>query len=248
MNGLAADVARMLDPVALAEAVGMEPDPWQVDVLRSSAPRTILNISRQAGKSTIASVLALHTAIYEPGSLVLVLSPAQRQSQELFLKAKGVYRLLGRPVAAESENKLSLTLENGSRIICLPGSESTIRGFSGVRRLIVDEAARVPDELYFAIRPMLAVSGGSLLLLSTPFGTRGFFYEAWVGKEDWVRVRVTADECPRISAEFLEEERRTMGDWWYRQEYGAEFAEAITQAFSRDEVERAFRDDVEQYF
>jgi phage terminase large subunit-like protein len=59
----------------------------------------LLNCSRQSGKSTIAGILALHCALYQPGSLVLVLAPALRQSQELFGKVAGFYRTLSRPVS-----------------------------------------------------------------------------------------------------------------------------------------------------
>ncbi len=108
-------------------------------------------------------MLAVHVATYEPGSLVLLLSPSQRQSAELLRMALAFYRSLGRPVASEAENAMSLTLESGSPIVSLPGSEGTVRGFSGVRLIVVDEAARVPDELYVAVRPMLAVFGGRQL-------------------------------------------------------------------------------------
>jgi hypothetical protein len=90
------------------------------------------------------------------------------------------YRALeDKAAAVKDESALRLELRNGSRIVSLPGDETTVRGYSGVRLLVVDEAARVPDDLYFSIRPMLAVSGGRLVCLSTPFGKRGFFYEAW---------------------------------------------------------------------
>src|SRR5215218_426782 len=113
----------------------MSPDPWQADLLRSSSKRVLLNISRQGGKSTTAAILALHRALYHPGSLVLVLAPALRQSQELFGKVAGFYRTLGRPVSPKGERRLSLELENGSRIVTLPGTEKTIRGFSGASLL-----------------------------------------------------------------------------------------------------------------
>jgi len=238
--GIAADLAMALDPVLLAREAGIEPDPWQERLLRSSAPRVLLNCCRQSGKSTMAAVLAAHTALYQPGSLVLVLSPTLRQSQESFRKVLGVYRALDRPVPAEAETKLSLELENGSRIVSLPGKESTTRGFSAVALLVVDEAARVPDDLYHSVRPMLAVSGGRLVGLSTPFGTRGWWYEAWRSSDPWLRFEVPATECPRIPAAFLEEERRSLGEWWYRQEYCCEFLDAQTQAFGREDVERAF--------
>jgi hypothetical protein len=207
----------------------------------------LLLCSRQAGKSTITSILAVHTALYEPGALVLLLSPTLRQSGELFKKCTAVYGTIGRPVPPESETALQLTLENGSRIVSLPGKEGTIRGFSGVRLLAIDEAAWVPDDLYLAVRPMLAVSQGRLVALSTPHRTRGWFYESWRGDEPWERYAVPATSCPRISVVFLEEEQRNMGEWWYRQEYCCEFLDAQTQAFRREDIEEAFREDVQPW-
>jgi hypothetical protein len=244
---LAADLACALDPAELARMVDLPPDPWQAEFLRSTDQRILLNCSRQAGKSTVTALLGVHAALYEPGALVLLLSPSLRQSQELFRKALDIYRALENPLPVEAESALRLELDNGSRIISLPGKEQTVRGFSGVRLLAVDEAARVPDDLYFSIRPMLAVSGGRLVALSTPFGTRGWWYEAWRSDEPWERYEVPAEQCPRISREFLEEEQRSMGEWWLAQEYGCEFLDAETQPFGREEVERAFEEEVEAW-
>jgi len=240
---IAADLAVGLDPVLLAERCGLAPDPWQADVLRSGAQRMLLNASRQSGKSTTVALLNVHTALYVPESLCLMLSPTLRQSGELFRKAK---ELLGRVQTERlpEETALSLRLANGSRIVSLPGKEGTVRGYSAVSLLCIDEASRVPDELYMACRPMLAVSGGRLMAMSTPFGTRGWWYEAWRSTEAWERYEVPAEQCPRISSEFLEEERRTIGEWWYRQEYGCEFLDAQSQAFTRDEIDRAFMEEV----
>jgi hypothetical protein len=244
---LAGDLAAAFDPVALARRVGIQPDLWQRDVLRSVEPRILLNCCRQSGKSTIAAIVALHTALYQPGSLVLLVSPSQRQSQELFKKLIAAYGALGRPVDADAENRLSLELGNRSRVVTLPGSETTVRGFSGVRLIVVDEAARVDDALFFALRPMVAVSGGRLVVLSTPFGNRGWFFEAWRGAEKWQRERVTAAECPRISADFLEQEQRTLGEWFFRQEYACDFLDAETAAFAVADVEAAFDTEVETW-
>jgi hypothetical protein len=93
---------------------------------------------------------------------------------------------------------------------------------------------------------MLAVSDGTLWLMSTPCGKRGFFWEAWErGGAEWERIQVRAEDCPRISRKFLEEERSTMGQRWYRQEYGCEFTDADDAIFSQDLVERAIRPDVQ---
>lgn len=247
---LAADLALALDPVRLARRTGMEPDPWQAELLRSSAQQTILLCSRQAGKSTTTSVLALHEAQYHPPALVLLLSPSLRQSQELFRKVTEARAALGSEACPVTESSaLRLELANGSRVVCLPGKESTIRGYSGVRLLVVDEASRVPDDLYQAVRPMLAVSGGRLVLLSTPFGKRGFFHHEWTeGGAGWQRVKVTAADCPRIPPAWLAAERETIGDWWYRQEYECEFVETDDQVFGYDLVTGAVSSDVQPFF
>jgi len=203
MVALAADLGMALDPVRLSQAAGIDPDPWQARLLRSTSRRLLLNCSRQSGKSTTTGVLAMHTALYDPGALVLLLSPGERQSGELFRKCLDVYRALGQPVPARSIGALHLELGNGSRIVALPGKEETTRSFSGVALLAIDEAARVPDDLYKSVRPMLAVSGGRLICMSTPFGKRGFYYESWISDEAWERYEVPAAECPRIPPEFL---------------------------------------------
>ena len=233
--------------VELCQAVGMEPDSWQRQLLESTSPRILLNCSRQSGKSTITALLAIHAALYDPGALVLLLSPSQRQSQELFRKALDMYRTLDRPVPTRAESALRLELENDSRIVSLPGKDHTVRGFSGVRLLAIDEAARVPDELYLAVRPMLAVSGGRLVALSTPFGARGWWYQAWESPERWERYQVPASECPRISEDFLAEEQRAMGEWWFDQEYRCRFLDAESQAFRREDVDMAFEEEVETW-
>jgi hypothetical protein len=229
-----------MDPVTFAEAAGITPDAWQAAVLRSDAKQQILLCSRQSGKSTISAVLAMHEAIYQPGSLILVLSPSLRQSGELFRKMLDIYAATGAPVPAQTENKLTLELVNGSRIVSLPGKEATIRGFSGVALLLVDEASRVPDDLYQAVRPMLAVSGGKIVLLSTPAGKRGFFFHVWEdGGDAWHRSRVTVHDVPRIDAAWIEEERRHVPRPIFEQEYECIFGELEDAAFAYDDVDAA---------
>ena len=224
-------IAAALDPVRLMQQAGFEPDEWQVDVLRGGMQRLLLLCSRQSGKSTVAATLAVHTATTKPGALVLLLSPSLRQSGELFRKVTSVHRAAAPGIAIQQQSALRLELANGSRIVALPAGEETVRGFSGVDLLIIDEAARVPDELYYSVRPMLAVSGGKLVALSTPWGRKGWFYNEWSHSDQWQKIRITASDCPRLNEEILEQERESMGEWWFRQEYLCEFTEAGGEGF-----------------
>jgi hypothetical protein len=238
-----------LEPVAFARSLGVEPDAWQADLLRSDKRQVAVCCSRQCGKSSTAALKATHRAVYHPGSLVLVVSPSQRQSNELFRKVSLLVRRLGDVLADPPElvedNKLSLMMANGSRIVSLPDNPDTVRGFSAVNLLIEDEAAFVRDDLNVAVRPMLATTRGQLVLMSTPFGKRGHFYEAFInGGAVWERMSARATDCPRIPPEFLEEERASMGEWKFRQEYLCEFVDGADSFFSREDVERAVSGEV----
>jgi hypothetical protein len=225
--------------------LGLAVDSLQARVLRTTNKRGVLNCSRQWGKSTITAAKAVHQAAYAAESLTVVVSPSGRQSAEFLRKATGFARKLGIRIKGDGDNEISLELPNRSRIVGLPGTEGTIRGFSAVSLLLVDEAARVSDDLYLAIRPMLAVSDGTLWLMSTPFGKRGFFYETWAnGGKEWERFRAPATECGRIRKAFLEEERATMGERCFRQEYLCEFEDAVSGVFARELVEGAITDEI----
>ncbi|OPY54056.1 MAG: Terminase-like family protein [Methanosaeta sp. PtaU1.Bin060] len=241
---LSHDLKASLDPVVWCKgALDLEPDPWQAEVLRSDSKRILLNCSRQSGKSTITSALALHTATYQEESLVLCLSPTLRQSSELFRNVSRFYGV-DPAIPSRSESALRLELENGSRIVSLPGKEQNIRGMAKVSLLIVDEAARVPDSLYYSVRPMLAVSNGRLIALSTPFGNRGWWAEAWHSPEPWQKWEIPASKCPRIKPEFLEEERRVLGSYWFEQEYECRFLDAQTQLLRKEDVDNMFNEEV----
>jgi len=233
----------------LMTVAGMTPDDWQAALLQSDWQRAILLASRQSGKSTVTAALALYEAIYNPGSLTLLLSAAQRQSAELFHTVMGFYHRLPTPPPVAQESLLRVELINGSRIIALPGKEATIRGYAGVDLLVIDEAARVDDALYYSVRPMLAVSAGRLIMLSTPFGKRGAFFNEWTeGGADWHRVKIVATDVPRISSAFLEEERRALGEWWFNQEYLCQFVETVDQVFAHDLILEAMSADVQPLF
>jgi hypothetical protein len=232
------------DPSRILKRAGLTPDPWQARALSSRCRRALWLCSRQAGKSQVAASLALRTALLNPGSLTLLLSPSQRQSAELFRKVTDLFGSLGRPAAVVAESALRLELAGGSRIVSLPGVEATVRSFSAVSLIVIDEAARVEDPLYFAVRPMLAVSRGRLVGVSSAWAKQGWFYTAWESGDGWERTKVTAPECPRISRAFLEEERRALGPRWYSMEYLCEFGDAVDAVFRTEDIEAAFTNDL----
>jgi hypothetical protein len=249
LAGMVRPPAHVMTRLEMADRLGLTLDDWQRDALQSEARQLLLNVTRQGGKSTVAALLGLHEALSKPNALVLAVSPGERQSKLLFRKLMGYYRALGKPVPSVVENKLSLELANGSEVHALPGQEDTIRGFSAVTLLLVDEASRVADDLIAAVRPMLAVSGGRLVTMSTPFGKRGWWWQSWSeGGDDWTRFEIPAAACPRISPAFLAEERRALPPMWFASEYECQFVDPVDAFFRSEDIEAAISSSVTPLF
>ena len=251
--GVLTEIAYKFDRVAYARATGFEPEPWQQRVLHSESPRILLNCARQSGKSSTVALIGAHTALYVPNSTTLIVSYALRQSVELFRKvtSRGAMRKY-MPVEVVAETQTSFEFDNGSRVVALPGTEASIRSFSNVHTLLFDEASHVPDETYEAARPVVAATGGGrIIALSTPFGTRGWWWSAWrdtsKDAEQWERYEVTAAEAPHISAKFLAQEKRRMGAWWFDQEYRCIFRDAQDSVFRQEDIDRMFAEDYETW-
>jgi len=217
-------------PVEFARVVlGFGADEKQGEVLGAGAKRLMLCCSRQWGKSTTAAALVATRMVAERGALVLCVAPTLRQTGELMGKVKGFLEQAG---LEWKGGRREGVIGNGSRVVALPGEEANVRGFSAPSLIVVDEAARVSDVLYQALRPMLVVGRGAMALLSTPFGERGFFWKEWVkGGGEWKRVEGKATECERMSAEVLEEERRGQTAEWFAQEYLCSFVGLENEAF-----------------
>lgn len=245
-----AEIRYALDPVAWAKAeIGFIPDDWQMEVMRAREERLLLNCSRQSGKSSTAAALSLWTALYRPGSLTLLLSPSQRQSNELFGKIGDYMDEMKRPPKLMEDNKLSLRLKNRSRIVSLPSTQR-IRGFSAPKLVISDEASQIPDAIYSALSPMFATAQSyRYVMMSSPFGRTGKFFETYENPDGWRIWTIPANQCSRISKTFLEQERKELGDMLYQQEYECQFHDFINgvSAFNPEDWNKCLSASVPAY-
>ena len=207
--------------------------------------------SRQSGKSTVCCYTAVWTAIHRPKSLILIVAPAQRQAIE---DQKRCYEILERAGIGEKTmkeyNQTQCKLRNGSRIISLPGNETSTRGYSAPDIILVDEANLVPDPIFQSLLPSTATNKKARwLLVSTPLLTSGFFYDNWFsGNSQFERFEVPASECPRISAEHLEQARMTMSPIAYSSEYECIWGLDAASMWSRDLVNSAISDTIHPLF
>ncbi|MEM3765648.1 MAG: terminase family protein [Candidatus Bathyarchaeia archaeon] len=134
-------------------------------------------------------------------------------------------------------------LKNGSRIIALPcGPDgATLRGFTA-DLVVMDEAAFMPEDVIATvIFPMLATTNGTAIMLSTPWGRDHIFYRSFKNPNYWSQ-HVRAEDCPLISKEFLEEQRKDIGELRYKMEYEAEFIEEENSFFSQDLIRECVED------
>ena len=243
------DIYAEVPSIWVEDEFGLKLDNWQITMLDSPKKRICLNIHRQGGKSLMSSLVCAHTAQFRPGSLSLIIAPALTQSREDFEKVQEHIDQMSHPPKLLERTKLRMKWDNGSRIVCLPGGTKgkTIRGFSRPDVIIEDESSQCSDQLYQAIRPMMATYPDcKFVLASTPFGQRGHFYKVANGNSTaWLRLKVVASECSRISAAFLAEEKEELGPYVYSQEYEGEFVASETQLISHASILKAISDNVE---
>jgi len=268
-----------LDPSAYIASIAETPFDWQHESLDPGVKRMMLLCARQSGKSTVVAGKATNKAKYNARSLNIITSPTEKQSQETMKKVNDyiaadpeLNSLLRKDSAFEKE------FGNGSRIIALPGTEKSVRGYSGPKTIILDEAAQMEDATYKAIRPMLTGNKeGELILLSTPFGKRGFFYNEWTKNPIWKKILVkprwdlvddkfvetmpekkfvdywrekgvSAYYSPRHEIDWLYEELLSIGPIGVRREYGCEFMDDQESMFSMSLIESAMTDDITAHY
>jgi hypothetical protein len=234
---LLTEVSLRADPAGIMTMAGLVPDPFQRELLRTEADRVLLLCSRQLGKSTSTAFVALNTAYLNDDTLILLSSRTERQSGELFRKCTYWHKRLNL-VPSVREMALTLELANGSRIIGLCGEGDNFRGYSDVKLALVDEASLVDDTVFTALLPMLVVSGGRLIALSTPWGKQGWFYTKFTSDDtSWHRINGKAADSPRISKAALEQQRRDLGERKYSQEFENVFIESEGQLFSDETID-----------
>ena len=216
-------------------------DRWQQEVLDFDGNITI-RAGRQVGKSEVISEKAVRFALKHDSVVVMIVAASQRQSSLLFEKVVAKLSLeVG--VLADKPTMTKVVLCNGSRIYCMPTGRTGhfIRGFT-IDMLIADEAAFIPEQVWLAVTPMIAVSRqlrklGRVVMLSTPFGRGGYFYDSFTDS-DFRSWHVSSEKCRRIPADFLRKERERMSKQEYAQEYLGEFTEEFNQFFPTALIKR----------
>lgn len=216
-------------------------DQWQKDVLEYRGNITIRS-GRQVGKSEVISEKAARFALENEGTVTMIIAASQRQSALLFEKTRSQLKKKGEKFK-EPPTLTKLILENGSKVYCLPAGRTGyfIRGFT-IDLLIADEAAYIPEEVWKAVIPMIAVSRqtrgfGWIITISTPFGKGGYFYHTF-GDPDFRAFHISSESCKRIPKDFLAKERQRLTKQEYAQEYLGEFVDEWNQLFPTDLLKR----------
>ena len=217
-------------------------DVWQRDALEWLKDPTNKNLcivsGRQCGKSTIVSIMVAEEAINVPNSYIVIGAYVLEQTELIFWKIKAY-------IEAKYKNQIIgrmtlhfLQLKNGSKIFCRAVGD-TGGGMRGptATMIVLDEASLIPDRAWVAIEPMISVSKGRIIVLSTPQGKRGFFYEASIN-EEYKQFRVSARDCPRHTKKFLDKKQSELSPIAFATEYLGEFIDDYNRKFSEEWIDK----------
>jgi len=216
--------------------LGIKLDDWQKEYI-SHEGNTVVRAGRQSGKSYAESLRVALFALLNPKTTTLIIASVDRQSIELLEKVKSHIVTIAGAQIKKRPTFHKIELKNGSKIMAEPAGATGygLRGFT-VDKLVADEAHYIPDAVFVAVRPMLATTGGTLDLLSTPRGNEGFFYDCFQ-TEEFHHIHIKSIDCPRITEEFLDQEKKRMTKLQYCQEYEAEFLDSLQQFFSKSLID-----------
>ena len=235
---------------------------WQHAIIASKERFNYVNCSRQLGKSHTIMLRAVQKAISIPNALEMIIAE-QRQSTEDLRRARSLCVAYHNYLSEASDgkvelqlitdNKTSLELPNGSRIMALPASEKMGgRGFSDATDIYLDEASRLPDEVFVQLEPIITMGAaqgklGSLFLVSTPNGPDGFFYRESTNPRYTLRIVVPWYESERLKdnqefKKYLQLSRSLYGEAYVRQEYECEYLDTIGTLFPEHELAKSIDD------
>ena len=241
-----------LDGSFLMRNAGLQPDPWQDRLIRSTACRIKVLCTRRAGKSRAVATRVLARCLTNRNFNALIFSPTQFQSMEFLDYVRGMSLALKCSITMTNDARREIRFSNGSTAISLPDSPSGVVGVRQPHMLVIDEGAKVSDALYYSVFPMAGLENCEIDVLSTPFGKRGWFFELFDRTSPkgagWEEHLITADHCPRLSRPFLDEAKLQMGDRWYKQEFYCDFVDAVDAVFSSSVIAEAMSDEVQPLF
>lgn len=219
--------------------------PYQIKYVDDAARWKASMQARQTGKDFGTSFEAVCHCNVTPKTTWMYAAPSERQSFESVQKCKewaeawkfSIADILEeRPGKGALMSNATITFENGSRIICVPGKPNTVRGFSA--NVILTEFAffEDPDATWKAILPSVTnpLRGGEkkVRLISTPNGKSGpgaRFYKIMTAQDTkWSRHIVTIYDAVKAGLPVDPEELRQAiddEDAW-RQEFMCEFLDS----------------------
>jgi hypothetical protein len=230
------------------ENLDFQPDEFQTQILTEANSRIMVLGPRQTGKSTAAAVRVIFEATKQDDTLILLASASGRQSGQIMEKARKMAQQLDLHIGPPPPKCDGFSLNNGSQIVSLPDNEQTIRGFSAPKLIIIDEAAFASAEALKALEPMLSVSAGTIMLLSTPNGQHGYFYEQWHAEHsNWTKLKGTLEGCPRMKPEAIEAIRKSMSKDDFEQEFECRFIAASGQIISLETIRACYTEDFDLF-
>jgi len=230
------------------EKKGLNLDPWQKEVLAWKGNKVICS-GRQTGKSTTEAIDASEFAVQNKNTNTLIISVTEDQAKELLLKVilylDDNYKAYIKKPYAKNVLKDIVRLNNGSTIRTKAVGQGGVgaRGFT-IHKLIADEAAFMPEDVWAAVTPMLLTTGGTITLLSTPHGKKGYFFDCYhdpgfktwhINSLDIMEQRPISDSWSQFqhdkALQFLESERKRMSEREFGQEYLGQFIDDLSQFF-----------------
>jgi hypothetical protein len=237
----------------------MQLDKWQEEVLEHDG-NILLCTGRQVGKTTVFAIKCAKYMLNNPRSNIIIVSLTEDQAKLIIVMIldyleHGYMKLISSGRDKPTQNRI--ILKNGSMALARPvgNTGDAVRGFTG-DVLILDEAARMPELVFAAARPVLLTTAGKIWMSSTPFGKQGYFYESYLNRNNRFKIwhinsediinnrKISADwteEKRSAAIQYLKDEKIDMSELQYGQEYLGLFLDDLRRFFDDELIYKCCR-------
>ena len=212
----------------------------------------ICKMPRQTGKSTTVVSYLLHYAVFNDNVNIAILANKASTAKDLLGRLQLAYENLPKWMqqGVVNWNRLSLELENGSKISANSTSSSAVRGGS-YNVIFLDEFAFIPnniaDQFFASVYP--TISSGKktkVIIVSTPHGMNHFYrmwHDAERGKNEYATTQVHWSEVPGRDAAWKKQTISNTSEQQFKVEFETEFLGSVDTLISPSKLNSLVYDD-----
>jgi hypothetical protein len=217
---------------------------YQEAILDAPERYTITAAATKCGKTASHIIWIFEQALQlKDNQSVWWIAPVYQQAEIAFRRMK--LQVSAKDFFISNESKLTLILPNGARIEFKSAEKPDNLYGDDVYAAVVDEASRMREESWYALRTTLTATKGKCKLIGNVKGKKNWFYKlgerARLGEPDYKFFKITAYDAAKegiLDIAEIEQAKRDLPEFVFKELYLAEPGDDNSNPFGIDNIRK----------